>query len=135
MFNLLPRDKKFYDQTEALADHLVHASGELESIFDHFPNLDSSLASIDRDRLGSKAVFQESLLGPDKTFITPIDREDTQRLSQRNNPGLHKILGSPQSHRRNSVPPDDFPCRTCATRAGLQQSDLCQQVKLRCANS
>jgi hypothetical protein len=118
MFDLLPRDGKFYEQMEALADHLAHASGELESIVDHFPNLDGSLASIDRDRLGSKAVFQGSLLRPDKTFIIPIHGEDTERLSQRNDPGLHRILGSPQSHRRNSVPPDDFPCRTCATRAG-----------------
>jgi hypothetical protein len=80
MFNLLPKDEKFYDEMEALATHVVHDSGELESIVDHFPNFDGSLGAIERDRLGSKAVFQESLLRLDKAFITPIDREDILNL-------------------------------------------------------
>ena len=80
MFNLLPKDEKFYDEMEALATHVVHASGELESIVDHFPDFDGSLGAIERDRLGSKAVFQESLLRLDKAFITPIDREDILNL-------------------------------------------------------
>jgi uncharacterized protein Yka (UPF0111/DUF47 family) len=80
MFNLLPKDEKFYDEMEALATHVVHASSELESIVDHFPDFDGSLGAIERDRLGSKAVFQESLLRLDKAFITPIDREDILNL-------------------------------------------------------
>jgi hypothetical protein len=80
MFNLLPKDEKFYDEMEALATHVLHASGELESIVDHFPDFDGSLGAIERDRLGSKAVFQESLLRLDKAFITPIDREDILNL-------------------------------------------------------
>jgi hypothetical protein len=80
MFNLLPKDEKFYDEMEALAAHVVHASGELENIVDHFPNFDGNLGAIERDRLGSKAVFQESLLRLDKAFITPIDREDILNL-------------------------------------------------------
>jgi len=80
MFNLLPRDEKFYDEMETLSGNVVHASGELESIVDHFPNFDGSLATIERDRLGSKAVFEESLLRLDKAFITPIDREDILNL-------------------------------------------------------
>jgi uncharacterized protein Yka (UPF0111/DUF47 family) len=65
---------------EALAAQVVHASGELEKIVDNFPNFDGSLGTIERDRLGSKAVFQESLLRLDKAFITPIDREDILNL-------------------------------------------------------
>jgi hypothetical protein len=80
MFNLLPKDEKFYDEMEALADRVVHAAGELESIVDHFPNFDGSLGTIERDRLESKAVFEESLLRLDKAFITPIDREDILNL-------------------------------------------------------
>jgi uncharacterized protein Yka (UPF0111/DUF47 family) len=80
MFNLLPKDEKFYDEMEALAAQVVHASGELEKIVDNFPNFDGSLGTIERDRLGSKAVFQESLLRLDKAFITPIDREDILNL-------------------------------------------------------
>ena len=80
MFNLLPKDEKFYDEMEALATHVVHASSELESIVHHFPDFDGSLGAIERDRLGSKAVFQESLLRLDKAFITPIDREDILNL-------------------------------------------------------
>jgi hypothetical protein len=80
MFNLLPKDSKFYDELEELSSIVVSAAQNLEVIVDNFPRLDGQLDLIERSRLGARKVFQESLLRLDQAFITPIDREDILNL-------------------------------------------------------
>lgn len=76
MFNLLPKDEKFYDELEQLADRVVSAAKQFESIVASFPNFDGQLSGIEQDRLAARKVFGESLLRLDQAFITPLDRED-----------------------------------------------------------
>ncbi|HEY9125907.1 MAG TPA: DUF47 family protein [Acidobacteriaceae bacterium] len=80
MFNLLPKDEKFYDELEQLSSLVVHSATNLESIIDQFPKLDGQLDAIERDRIGAGKVYGESLLRLDQAFITPIDREDILSL-------------------------------------------------------
>jgi uncharacterized protein Yka (UPF0111/DUF47 family) len=80
MFNLLPRDDKFYDELEQLADRVVDAAQELESIVKSFPNFQGQINNIEQDRLAARKIFSESLLRLDQAFITPLDREDILNL-------------------------------------------------------
>lgn len=80
MFNLLPKDEKFYEELEQLADRVVGASRCFESIIDQFPNFDGQLSDIEQDRLAARKIFGESLLRLDQAFITPLDREDILNL-------------------------------------------------------
>jgi uncharacterized protein len=80
MFNLLPKDEKFYDELEELSALVVGSTWNLEAIVDQFPNLDGQLNLIEERRLGARKVFEEPLLRLDKAFSTPIDREDILSL-------------------------------------------------------
>jgi uncharacterized protein len=80
MFNLLPKDEKFYDELEQLSTLVVDSAKNLEAIIDQFPKLDGQLDAIERGRVGAGKVYSESLLRLDQAFITPIDREDILSL-------------------------------------------------------
>lgn len=80
MFNLLPKDTKFYDELEQLADRVVGTAKQFESIVSSFPNFDGQLNNIEQDRLAAGKIFGESLLRLDQAFITPLDREDILSL-------------------------------------------------------
>jgi hypothetical protein len=76
MFNLLPKDEKFYDELEQLSDDVVSTAGQFETIVASFPNFDGQLSNIEQNRLLARKVYAESLLRLDQAFITPLDRED-----------------------------------------------------------
>jgi uncharacterized protein len=80
MFNLLPKDAKFYDELEQLSDRVVSTAKQFESIVASFPNFDGQLKNIEQDRLATRKIFSESLLRLDQAFITPLDREDILSL-------------------------------------------------------
>lgn len=80
MFNLLPKDEKFYDELEQLSDCVAHTATLLESVTSTFPNFDGQLRDIEQDRLAARKIFDESLLRLDHAFITPLDREDILSL-------------------------------------------------------
>jgi uncharacterized protein len=80
MFNLLPKDEKFYDELEQLSDRVVSTAKQFESVVAAFPNFDGQLNTIEQDRLAARKVFSESLLRLDQAFITPLDREDILSL-------------------------------------------------------
>jgi uncharacterized protein len=80
MFNLLPKDDKFYDELEQLAGRVVSAAKQFESVVAAFPDFDGQLKTIEQDRLAARKIFAESLLRLDQAFITPLDREDILSL-------------------------------------------------------
>jgi hypothetical protein len=80
MFNLLPKNAKFYDELEQLSSRVVSTSKQFEEVVSKFPNFDGQLAAIEQDRIAARKVFRESLLRLDEAFITPLDREDILSL-------------------------------------------------------
>lgn len=80
MFNLLPKNEKFYDELEQLSDRVVNSARQFESVVSSFPNFDGQVQSIEGDRIGAAKVLTESLLRLDQAFITPLDREDILNL-------------------------------------------------------
>ena len=80
MFNLLPKDEKFFDELEQLSSRVISASRQLEEIIRTFPNFAAQLQIIEQDRLAARKIFRESLQRLDQAFITPLDREDILNL-------------------------------------------------------
>jgi uncharacterized protein Yka (UPF0111/DUF47 family) len=76
MFNLLPKDERFFDELERLADGVVDTAKQFEAIVARFPNLNGELNNIERTRMAARKVYAESLVRLDQAFITPLDRED-----------------------------------------------------------
>jgi uncharacterized protein len=80
MFNLLPKDEKFYDELEQLSDSVVSTAAQFEAAVTSFPDFDGQLNNIEQKRLSAGKVYGESLLRLDQAFITPLDREDILSL-------------------------------------------------------
>ncbi len=76
MIKLLPRDEKFFDELEGLANHVRTSAQELDSVTKDFPNFDGHLETIEKQRLDARDILKSSLVRLDKAFITPLDRDD-----------------------------------------------------------
>src|SRR6476660_3393681 len=83
MLNLLPRDEQYFERFSELAQR-IHESAK---ILDEFFNGTSPVATVaDRiKRLEHECdeISHKILRGIDRTFITPIDREDIHQLAVR----------------------------------------------------
>lgn len=80
MINLLPRDERFFDELEALAQYVKASTREFQGITSNLPEFDAHLSKIEQHRLSAKEVYKSSLVRLDKAFITPLDREDILNL-------------------------------------------------------
>jgi len=80
MFNLLPRDTVFFDLFEQLADHVVAAAEHLRTLARDFPNVDSQIQKIRDIEHAADSLAHAALDRLDRTFITPLDREDIHAL-------------------------------------------------------
>ena len=80
MFNLLPRDQKFFDQLESLSSYAVTSARELSALVSGFPHFDGQLEKIEECRQLARDLVQSSLARLDQAFITPLDREDILAL-------------------------------------------------------
>ena len=99
MFNLLPKDDKFYDELEQLSDRVVSSARQLEGVVTSFPNLDGQLNNIEQDRLAAGKIFGESILRLDQAFITPLDREDILSLINEMNGVVDRVAELSQRFR------------------------------------
>ncbi|MCI0362976.1 MAG: DUF47 family protein [Phycisphaerales bacterium] len=80
MFNLLPRDTVFFDLFESLSEHVVSAAKELRDMSRAFPNVDAQIQRIRDLEHAADSLAHTALERLDRTFITPIDREDIHAL-------------------------------------------------------
>ena len=83
MLNFLPRDEKYFDRFSDMARR-IHESAR---ILNHFFGGESPVATvadqIKRLEHECDEISHEILRGIDRTFITPIDREDIHQLAVR----------------------------------------------------
>lgn len=80
MFNLLPRDTKFFDLFDSLSDHVVAAAEALRSMAHSFPHVDKQIQQIRDLEHAADSLAHTALDRLDRTFITPFDREDIHAL-------------------------------------------------------
>lgn len=80
MFNLLPRDQKFFDELENLSGRAVTSARELSALVHTFPEVGKPIENIEKCRQLARDLVQSSLTRLDQAFITPLDREDILAL-------------------------------------------------------
>ena len=83
MFNLIPREEKFFDLFERQSENIVAASRVLREMMVHFEEAPAMARQIvDLEHAGD-TLTHELVRKINTTFVTPIDREDIYALASR----------------------------------------------------
>lgn len=80
---LIPRDKEFFVLFNELADHLQMAARLLRDLFENPGRLDEQIRGIKAVEHKADQLTHEINSRIDRSFVTPIDREDIHALSTR----------------------------------------------------
>ena len=83
MLNLLPRDEKYFDRFSEMAQRIHESARILDGFFNRAAPASTVADQIKRLEHECDEISHEILRGIDRTFITPIDREDIHRLAVR----------------------------------------------------
>ena len=83
MFNFLPRDEKYFDRFNDMAKRIHESARILDSFFEGESPVPTVADQIKRLEHECDEISHEILRGIDRTFITPIDREDIHQLAVR----------------------------------------------------
>ena len=81
MFNLIPREVRFFDYFETQAGHIVRAAGLLHDLVHHFADARARKEQIKEVEHEGDQVTHEIVKKLNTTFITPMDREDIYALA------------------------------------------------------
>lgn len=92
MFNLLPRNPKFYDELETLSGHVVKAAEHLNKLARQ-PDGNGTMHELERGEQEADEVSRRTLDSLDTAFITPIDREDIYQLITEMHAAVETING------------------------------------------
>src|SRR5437764_6651338 len=91
---LIPRDEQFFDLFNQLAEHLKTAAGLLDQLFAD-PSRTTELVRQIKDVEHQADVLTLSInTRIDKSFITPIDREDIHLLASRLDDVIDRLDGT-----------------------------------------
>ena len=81
-FHLIPREEKFYDDFRAMADQLRRGSRLLEEMLATDPPVEDKAHEIREVEHKCDFLTHEIIQRLNRTFITPIDREDIHSLAR-----------------------------------------------------
>ena len=82
-FSIIPRNNRFYDLFEALAQQLVLSGEVMADLLEHFENIDMKAARMKDIEHHADNITHDIYTLINKTFVTPLDREDIAALAQR----------------------------------------------------
>jgi predicted phosphate transport protein (TIGR00153 family) len=81
-FRLIPREEKFYEDFKQMADQLRHGARLLEQMFAVDPPVLDKAHEIKEVEHKCDFLTHEIIQRLNKTFVTPIDREDIHELAR-----------------------------------------------------
>lgn len=81
-FSLIPREEKFYDDFKLMADQLRHGARLLEQLLATDPPRTDKAFEIKEVEHQCDFLTHEIIQRLNKTFVTPIDREDIHALAK-----------------------------------------------------
>lgn len=80
-FRLIPKEESFYDQFERQAEILLQAAGVLVEATRQFETLGEKAKQLERFEHDGDQVIHDIMARLNRTFITPLDREDIHQLA------------------------------------------------------
>jgi predicted phosphate transport protein (TIGR00153 family) len=83
MFNLIPKEVRFFDYFDQQSAHIVRAAGLLHDLVHNFADARAKTHLIKEVEHQGDQVTHEIVKRLNTTFITPIDREDIHALATR----------------------------------------------------
>jgi predicted phosphate transport protein (TIGR00153 family) len=113
-FRLIPREEKFYSDFTALADQLVTGASLLERMLASDPPDWSLAEEIHRVENECDSITHEVIQRLNRTFVTPIDREDIHSLAKSLDDVMDAIDAASSVIRRYRVAPVRFGARELA---------------------
>ena len=83
MFNLIPREVRFFDLFDRQSEHIIRAAGVLHELVHNFSDARAKAHAIKEIEHQGDLITHEIVKRLNTTFITPIDREDVHDLATR----------------------------------------------------
>ncbi len=83
MFNLIPKEVRFFDLFERQSEYIIKAAGLLHEMAHNFADARAKAHAIKEIEHQGDLVTHEVVKRLNTTFITPIDREDIHDLATR----------------------------------------------------
>ncbi len=83
MFNLIPKEVRFFDYFEQQSQHIIRAGALLHEMVHHFADARAKAHAIKEVEHQGDHTTHEIIKKLNTTFITPIDREDIHDLASR----------------------------------------------------
>lgn len=78
---LIPRDEGFFPMFDELADRLTRSAGLLQELFADASQMKRLVSEIKEVEHQADLLTHEIIIRIDRSFVTPIDREDIHRLA------------------------------------------------------
>lgn len=83
LFNLMPRENRFFDMFDEASAILTRASNKFLIMLTQFDNLAERCQDMKREENACDEVVERIIKSLDRCFITPFDREDIHSLAVR----------------------------------------------------
>lgn len=83
LFRLLPREEGFFDLFEKLTQNIAVAVKQLRDLVENFQDVAAKAQQIKDTEHQGDMITHEIMRKVNKTFVTPIDREDIHALASR----------------------------------------------------
>ena len=113
-FRLIPREEKFYDDFLALADQIVKGATLLEEMLASDPPKWDAASAIKDVEPECDGITHTIIQRLNRTFVTPIDREDIHELARSLDDVMDAIDAAAAVIRRYRVTPIRFGARELA---------------------
>jgi predicted phosphate transport protein (TIGR00153 family) len=80
-FSFIPRDMEFYDLFEESTKNLVAAAEKLVDFFENYENVEAKAKELKDLEHNGDIITHQIIARAQRTFVTPIDREDITLLA------------------------------------------------------
>jgi predicted phosphate transport protein (TIGR00153 family) len=81
-FSLIPRDTRFFEVFEKIAQNLLECATEFHKLLQNYENAASKVEAIKDFEHRGDSMTHEVIEVLNRTFVTPLDREDIYKLAE-----------------------------------------------------
>jgi predicted phosphate transport protein (TIGR00153 family) len=109
MFGLIPKEEKFFKLFKDMTENIIEGAKLLKDMLDNFDNPNESQRKIKDVEHKGDSITHDIIQMLNKTFVTPLDREDIYALSSKLDDIIDLIDASAQRvimYNVDSIPPE-----------------------------